>query len=125
MTAERLESLEAEKARLELAPAESALPSINPNIAEIYRGKVARLEEQLADPDLAAEAKSVLRSLIKMIKILPGPKRGEVELELHGELATVLGVAQARNGGPASKIQVSVVAGAGRRRVKLRNGWPR
>jgi hypothetical protein len=73
------------------------------------------LEEELADPEIAAEAKSVLRSLIKIIKVTPGTNRGEVELELHGELAAILTVGQGKkngNGTPASPIQVSVVAGA-------------
>jgi hypothetical protein len=49
---------EAEKAHLE------PLPAIHPNLARLYREKVARLEEELADPEIAAEAKSVLWSLI-------------------------------------------------------------
>ena len=115
-TKERLEALEAEKAQLESAPAEAPLPSIHPNLAELYRNKVARLEEELADPEIAAEAKSVLRSLIKTIKVTPGAKRGEVDLELHGELATILAASQGKKnigGTPESRIQVSVVAGRG------------
>jgi hypothetical protein len=53
---------EAEKAHLE------PLPAIHPHLARLYREKVARLEEELADPEIAAEAKSVLWSLIKTIK---------------------------------------------------------
>jgi site-specific DNA recombinase len=114
-TKERLEMLEAEKAELERTPIDAPLPAIHPNLARLYRDKVARLEEELADPEIAAEAKSVLRSLIKTIKVTPGPKRGEVALELHGELAAILAVGQAKKneGGTAlSQIQVSVVAGA-------------
>ena len=114
-TKERLEALEAEKAALERAPAGPTLPAIHPNLAEHYRNAVARLHDELVDPELAAEAKSVLRSLIKTIMIVPGAKRGEVELELHGELAVILAFAQgAKNkaGTPVSRIQVSVVAGA-------------
>ena len=91
------------------------MPSIHPNLAERYRASVTRLEQELADPELAAEAKSTLRGLINTIKVFPGAKRGEVELELHGQLATVLGFAQAtrnKSGTPVSRIQVSVVAGA-------------
>ena len=115
-TKERLEALEAEKAALERAPAAPALPAIHPNLAERYRNAVIRLEEELNDPELNAEAKSLLRRLIKTIKIFPGAKRGEVELELHGELAVILAFAQGaknRAGTPVSRIQVSVVAGAG------------
>lgn len=115
-TKERLEALEAEKAQLESAPAEAPLPSIHPNLALLYRNKVARLEEELADPEIAAEAKSVLRSLIKTIKVTPGAKRGEVDLELHGELAAILAASQGKKnigGTQECRIQVSVVAGIG------------
>ena len=96
-------------------PVEAPLPAIHPNLIQLYRTKVARLEEELADPEIAAEAKSVLRSMIKTIKIAPGAKRGEVNLELHGELAAVLAAGQAKrnkDGAPVAQIQVSVVAGA-------------
>ena len=113
-TKQRLEELEAEKARLEALPVEAALPAIHPNLARLYRDKVARLEEELADPEIAAEARSVLRSLIKTIKVTPGARRGEVALELHGELAAIVAAGQAkRNKGTiVAPIQVSVVAGA-------------
>ncbi len=97
-TKERLEALETEKAALERTPPAPLLPAIHPNLAERYRGAVARIEEEPIDPGLAAEAKTLLRSLIKTIKIYPGERRGEVQLELHRELATILGFAQgARN----------------------------
>ena len=69
---------------------------------------MAHLEVELADPEIAAEAKSVLRSLIKTIKITPGTKRGEVELQLHGELASILAMTRAKknnDGTPVSRIQ--------------------
>ena len=123
-TKQRLEALEAEKAELERAPVEAPLPAIHPNLAQVYRNKVARLEEELADPEIAAEAKSVLRSMIKTIKITPGAKRGEVHLELYGELAAVLAAGQAKrnkDGTPVAQIQVSVVAGARNRHYLLFN----
>jgi DNA invertase Pin-like site-specific DNA recombinase len=121
-TKERLEALEAEKAELEQTPVEQPLPSIHPNLAELYRGKVARLEEELADPEVAADAQSLLRSMISAIVITPGAKRGEVALELHGELAGILALTQGQKnkGGPfASRVQVSVVAGARNRHYLL------
>ena len=115
-TKERLEALEVEKAELALPNNVVALPTIHPNLAQLYRDKVARLELELADPALAAEAKSVIRSMIKTIAVSPGPNRGEVNLELHGELAALMTLAEARSGGKTTsdtRIQVSVVAGAG------------
>lgn len=115
-TKDRLVALEAEKSKLELErPIQPARPLIHPNLAERFRQSIARLDKELADPVLAAQAKSVLRSLVKTIKIYPGPKRGHVELELHGELASILALARgAKNeaGSTNSRIQVSVVAGA-------------
>jgi hypothetical protein len=70
-------------------------------------------QQELANPDLAAEAKSVLRSMIKTIVAYPGAKRGEVTLELHGELAALLALGQNKSGTNSARIQVSVVAGAG------------
>ena len=112
-TKARLEALEAEQAVLDSAPVEAHLPAIHPNLALLYRNKVARLEEELADPQIAAEAKSVLRSLIKTIIVTPGVKRGEVALELHGELAAILTAGQAKRNEGGSRKQVSVVAGVG------------
>ncbi|MEQ1696701.1 MAG: hypothetical protein ABL901_12750 [Hyphomicrobiaceae bacterium] len=114
-TKERLESHEAEKVALEWLSAEPPMLTIHPNISERYRSAVARLQAELADPELAAEAKSTLRTMIKTIKVFPGAKRGEVSPELCGELATILAVAQGiknKDGTPVPHFQVSVVAGA-------------
>jgi site-specific DNA recombinase len=114
-TKERLEALEAEKSELDSAPTElSPKVAIHPNLAERYRQSVLRLQENLADPELGAAARSTLRALIKTIKVFPGAKRGEVGLEIHGELAAILDFARGAktNSGSVSRIQVSVVAGA-------------
>jgi hypothetical protein len=121
-TKERLLALEAEQQALRSVPAAPPIPAIHPNLARLYREKVRRIEEELADPDIAAEAKSVLRSMIRKIVVLPGDARGEVTLELHGELAAILAVAQGtknKAGNPVSRIQVSVVAGARNRHYLL------
>jgi site-specific DNA recombinase len=109
-------ALEAEKAELERTTVEPAMPTIHPNLAQHYRDLVQRLQNQLQEPELAATAKSMLRSLIKEIRISPGAKRGHCCLELVGKLATILNIslgARNKGGTPASQIQVSVVAGAG------------
>jgi site-specific DNA recombinase len=115
-TKERLEALEAEKVTLTTAPTPAPTPSIHPNLAQVYRDKVARLEAELADPAIAADAKSVLRSLIDKIVLIPGEKRGEIGIELHGELANILTLGTAyknkRRTGVA-RVQLSVVAGVG------------
>ena len=114
-TKERLETLEAEKATLEAVPADRPLPAIHPKLSELYRSKVERLEEELADPEIAAEAKSLLRSMIKTIVVTPGNRRGEVRLQVHGELAAILAMSQKspKSLDAAPAYQVSVVAGVG------------
>ncbi len=115
-TKDRLLQLEAEKADLERMTAEPPMPAIHPNLAQHYRDLVQRLQDELKDPELAASAKTMLRSLIEEIRITPGAKRGECCLELVGKLATILNVAKdARDKGrsSATDLQVSVVAGAG------------
>ncbi|MGD9804294.1 MAG: recombinase family protein [Hyphomicrobiaceae bacterium] len=114
-TKERLETLEAEQAALQQAPVQPAMPAIHPNLSVRYREAVFDLEEALADSELAAKAKATLRALIKTITVYPGDQRGEVTIELHGELATILGFAQGAkaNAGRGQRVQVSVVAGVG------------
>ena len=114
-TKDRLLQLEAEKADLERMTAEPPMPAIHPNLAQHYRDLVQRLQDELKDPELAASAKTMLRSLIEEIRITPGAKRGECCLELVGKLATILNFAKdARDKGSSSAtdLQVSVVAGA-------------
>jgi len=115
-TKERLIALEADRARLTAAQKElpAPMPALHPNLAKAYREKVARLEVELDDPEITAEAKSVLRSLIEKIIVFPGEKRGEVHLELHGELAAILGMTidQKNKQGPnGTAVQVSVEGG--------------
>ncbi len=78
---ERLRDLEAQedaiRARMNAAPIET--PDIHPNLAEIYRRKVARLAEALNHPTERDEAANAIRSLIERITLTPGPKRGQVD----------------------------------------------
>ncbi len=63
----KLEALEAEKAELEtrlVAPTPSPV-RLHPNLAELYREKVATLGEALKDPGICIEAIELLRSLIQ------------------------------------------------------------
>ncbi len=121
-TKERLLALETEQAALQQAAVEPAMPPIHPSLAEHYRALVLRLQDDLAEPELAASAKIMLRSLIKEIRITPGEKRGQCNLELVGDLAKVLAFCQgAKNSGGtfASGFQASVVAGARRELRRL------
>ena len=69
------------------------------------------LAEALNEEDTRLEAAECIRELIEEIRLVP--KRGELEIELYGELAALINLA---NGHPRSKgtgAQVTLVAGRG------------
>jgi hypothetical protein len=85
---------------------------IHPNLSEVYRRKVAKLEQALAAVDTHTEAGEVLRSLIDRIELTPTGE--QMQLKLCGDLATIIAFAEAKNDdGPAGKARprLSVVAG--------------
>ncbi len=115
---DRLRELEARQdeltERLSTVPVE--IPDIHPNVADIYRRKVARLAEALNHPEDRDAAASAIRGLIERIVLAPGEKRGEMDITLRGDLGAILEWAGGGNGKtdtPASGMSVSVVAGAG------------
>ena len=88
----------------------SALPVFNeqepqriewhPNAVNIYKQKVADLSTALSADDVVRdEAAAALRNLVDKIVAHPGEKRGQFELELHGQLAGALNLAKYGNGG--------------------------
>jgi DNA invertase Pin-like site-specific DNA recombinase len=91
----RMAELEHQKeeieARLRAAPPD--LPDVNPNVAEVYRRRVARLADALADDETSHEAVAALRSLIGDVVLTPGERRGEVQATLRGELMAILDIA--------------------------------
>lgn len=115
----RLHDLEAKQdeltERLSRAPVD--IPDIHPNVAGIYRRKVERLAEALRQPQERDEAAEAIRGVIERITLTPGPKRGEIDATLHGDLGTILEWT-ARTGRknktdtPDAGVSVSVVAGA-------------
>jgi site-specific DNA recombinase len=113
----RLSALEVEKAEIDAKLAEmrtSAKIEIHPNLFEVYRRKVEKLEQALAAPDTQTEASEVLRSLIDRIELTPGGD--QMQLKLCGDLATIIAFTDPQNdSGPARKARprLSVVAGVG------------
>ena len=89
---DRLRDLEARQDELteRLAGVPAEIPDIHPNIASIYRRKVARLAAALQKPEERDAAASAIRGLIERIVLTPGPKRGDLYVTLHGDLATIL-----------------------------------
>ena len=78
------------------------LPALHPNLAQIYRQRVERLEEALHDPVVSAAAVEALRSLIDAIVVYPGERRGEVRVEMRGDLAAFLHLRDESPGASAS-----------------------
>ncbi|MDE0149983.1 MAG: recombinase family protein [Rhodospirillaceae bacterium] len=129
---DRMRELEARQdeiaERLSAAPVD--LPDIHPNIAIVYRRKVERLAEALADPRDRDEAADAIRGLIERIVLTPGEKRSSMNAALHGDLGTILewagnGSGKGVTDTPKSGMSVSVVAGAGFEPASLlRSGQP-
>lgn len=69
---ERLSSLEGRKGELEreLATTEAPAPRLHPNLAELYRKRVAELSEALSSDD-GAEARELVRGLVEEIRLVP------------------------------------------------------
>jgi site-specific DNA recombinase len=78
-------------------------------VAELYKTKIQRLHEALTKPSICAEAGAVLRSLIARIVLTPN-ESGGLNADLHGELATVIQLANC----PVEKLSSQLGSGAGR-----------
>jgi len=116
----KLEELEARKQALAVlidsgTPPE---PRLHPNLAELYRLKVAHLQEALAEPQTRIEALEILRSLIE--RIVLHPVDDGLEIELIGEIAAMVDLGTNKKAGSkepavpeAYRRSVKVVAGIG------------
>ena len=100
----------------ELETAVAPAPRLHPNLAVVYREKVGALTDALRATDGAA-AMELVRSLIEEVRLVPDSGRS-LRIELRGELASILGVANgARNANSPSGdaealgLQVKMVAG--------------
>ncbi len=98
-----------------LATAEQPEPLIHPNLAEVYRRKVAALHEALQCDDTRLEAAEIIRSLVDEIVLTP--EHGELRIDLKGELAGILAMSTDSKK-PAAAVrdgfeQIKLVAGGG------------
>jgi len=94
-------------------------PALHPNLAEVYRERVAALHEALADPRTKDEAFSIIRTLIDEVRLVP--EDGQLRVEIRGALAGILALAAQNNktvrvgtDGSVSVLceQIKMVAGA-------------
>ena len=113
----KLNELEAEKVRLTTALGEAAddKPLLHPNLAAIYRTRVESLEAALLDPEHGREAFDIVRGLVDEVRIVP--TNGEITIELRGELAGILALAEGAKQSARSPedqaLQIKMVAGVG------------
>jgi site-specific DNA recombinase len=86
-------------------------PRLHPNLAEVYRQKIAHLGEALNDEGTRTEAVECIRELIEEIRLVP--EHGMLSVQLFGELAALLNLSNEhpRSGGTGA--QVTLVAGVG------------
>src|SRR5262249_52750750 len=87
---QRLGDLEHRKVILErdLEAVSAPAPLLHPNLAEIYRDRVARLHEAFTDEATRTEATELLRGLIDRVVLHPG--KGGPEIELVGDIARMV-----------------------------------
>jgi len=97
----------------QLETADEPPPLLHPEMADLYRQKVTTLAEALERSDTRTEATEALRGLIDAIVLTPS--QGELQIELNGNLAAMLGAAQNAKRSPETgdlSLQVVMVAGA-------------
>ena len=66
-----------------------------PNLAHIYREKVAALHKARADPATKDKAFSIIRTLIEEVCLVP--ENGELRVEIYGALAGILALSAPNN----------------------------
>ena len=79
------------QAELAAAP-EAQQPLLHPNLAKVYRSKVAALHDALADEVTQDEALELIRSLVDKIVLVP--EGDELRIQIHGQLAGILALCQ-------------------------------
>ena len=94
---------------IEKAPA--SIPRLHPNLAQLYRDKVDRLTEALNEDSSRSEAAESIRTLIEEVRLVP--HAGSLKIELYGELAALINLANEHPRSKDTGVQVTMVAGVG------------
>jgi site-specific DNA recombinase len=98
----------------QLEAADEPPPLLHPSMADLYRSKVEELASALQREDTRLEASEMLRGLIDSIVLTP--EKGQLRIELRGNLAAMLTAAQQTKRSPETGdllVPVQLVAGAG------------
>ena len=94
-------------AQFEAAP--PPMPRLHPNLAQLYRQKVMNLAEALNDDRTRLEAAECIRELIEEIRLVQ--ENGKLRMELYGELAALINLANEHPRSKGTGVQVTLVAG--------------
>ena len=110
-----MDALQARKEALlaRLSTAEEPAPLLHPTMADLYRSKVEELASALQREDSRLEASEMLRGLIDSIVLTP--EKGQLRIDLRGNLAAMLTAAQKTKRSPETGdllMPVQMVAGA-------------
>jgi len=110
---DELVALEAKKTELEqsLEAAPKPVLRLHPNLADLYREKVANLAASLNAVDAGAEAAEAIRALIDEVRLVPEEDR--LRIELYGELSALIGLANDNPHSLGTGVQTTLVAGRG------------
>lgn len=107
----------------QLETANQPPPLLHPSMADLYRTKVEELATALQREDTRLEASEMLRGLIDAIVLMP--EKGQLRIELRGNLAAMLTAAQKTRRSPETGdllVPVQLVAGA-RNPLNLEFSW--
>jgi site-specific DNA recombinase len=110
---DEMTTLEARRSDLldQLKAAPPPVPRLHPNIAALYREKIARLHEALNAEGTRTEAAEVIRGLIEEIRLVP--QKSTLRIELFGELAALISLANQHPRSGGTSVPVTLVAGVG------------
>jgi len=110
---DEMTALEARRRDLvdQLKAAPPPVPRLHPNVAAVYREKIASLREALNAEGTRAEAAECIRGLIEEIRLVP--EKGRLSIELFGQLAALLNLANQHPRSGGTRVPVTLVAGVG------------
>ena len=112
-----MQSLQDRQKKIEedLSVAPLPAPRLHPNLATIYKEKIANLVQALNNPNTLIEANTAIRQLIERVQLIP--VNGELKIELYGELAALLKLGtEPKDEQPEAEsegVQITLVAGVG------------
>lgn len=96
---EKMTALQARKSEIEnyLDQTEEAPVYVHPNMAQRYASAVKGLMESLNDPEHRQEAAKTIRALVSEIVLTPNEDASALIVDMKGDLAAILSVADARS----------------------------